>query len=545
MGQPNGASAETIAADYVIVGAGSAGCVLANRLSEDGARVVLIEAGPRDTSPLIHIPAGALKLHRHPVMNWNFFAEPEDGTGNRALHWPRGKVLGGSSSINGMLYVRGNARDYDRWAQMGCTGWSYDDVLPYFRKSESFEPGADDYHGGDGPMAVEHYRTVLPLTDRFVAAAIDTGFKLNPDYNGVTQEGVSYSQNSRRKRFRASTARAFLAPAKNRPNLRVVTNALAQRLTFAGQRCTGIIVDHGGRSLAISAAREVILSAGAVGSPHLLQISGIGAPDHLRAIGVDVVHASRDVGANLSDHYSAMVVHRIQGITSVNTLARGLPLAGEALKYVFTGRGALTFGVTTAIVFTRSREGLESPDLQLSFTPMSRDPITHGFDKLEPDPGASIAVCVVQPESRGTILAKSSDPKEYPAIRPNYFSAQNDTDVMIAGLKLARKIFASPQWAQHSVKELRPGPNRNTDAELADYAKTGGASVFHPVGTCRMGGDDASVVDPRLRVRGITGLRVIDASVMPMVTTGNTNAPTIMIAEKGAAMILEDARALA
>ena len=290
MGQQVNDAGDTIAADYVIVGAGSAGCVLANRLSADGARVVLIEAGPPDTSPLIHIPAGALKLHRHPVLNWNFFAEPEEGTGGRALHWPRGKVLGGSSSINGMLYVRGNARDYDRWAQMGCSGWSYDDVLPYFKKSESYAVGADKYHGGDGPMAVEQYRTVLPLTDRFVAAAVDSGIPLNPDYNGATQEGVSYSQNSRKKRFRASTAQAFLVPAKSRSNLRVVTNALAQRLTFSGKRCTGVVVRQGEKDILITAAREVIVSAGAIGSPHLLQISGVGDGDHLRSIGVDVVH---------------------------------------------------------------------------------------------------------------------------------------------------------------------------------------------------------------------------------------------------------------
>jgi choline dehydrogenase len=533
---------ETIAADYVIVGAGSAGCVLANRLSEDGASVVLIEAGPRDTNPLIHIPAGMLKLHRHPKLNWNFFAEPEDGTGSRALHWPRGKVLGGSSSINGMLYVRGNARDYDRWAQMGCAGWSYDDVLPYFKKSEAFVRGGDSLRGGDGPMAVEHYRTVLPLTDRFVEAAVDAGIPLNPDYNGARQEGVGYSQNSRRKRFRQSTARAFLTPARGRSNLRIETDALAQHLTFDGRRCTGVLIGRGGKTILISAAREVIVSAGAIGSPHLLQLSGIGAPDHLRSIGVDVVHALPNVGQNLSDHYCALVVHRVQGLTSVNQLSSGLPLVREMLRYVLTGRGALTFGVSTALAFVRSRDGLESPDLQLSFAPMSRDPVSHGFDTLEPLPGASIAVCVVQPESRGTILAKSADPNEYPAIRPNYLSAQRDVDVMVAGLKIARQIFASPKWMAHSVAELRPGPRAVSDLELADYARTGGASVFHPVGTCRIGADAASVVDPGLRVRGIAGLRVIDASVMPTVTTGNTNAPTIMIAEKGAAMIREDAR---
>ncbi|HVG50491.1 MAG TPA: GMC family oxidoreductase N-terminal domain-containing protein [Xanthobacteraceae bacterium] len=534
---------ETISADYVIVGAGSAGCVLANRLSEDGASVILIEAGPRDTSPLIHIPAGSIKLIRHKTLNWNFFAEPEEGTGGRALHWPRGKVLGGSSSINGMLYVRGNARDYDRWAQMGCTGWSYESVLPFFKKSEAFAPGGNDIRGGDGPMAVEHYRTVLPLTDRFVEAAQDAGIPLNPDYNGASQEGVSYSQNSRRKRFRQSTARAFLTPARGRSNLRVETDAQAQRLTFDGKRCTGVVIRRGDKTIHVKAAREAILSAGAIGSPHLLQLSGVGAPDHLRNIGIDVVHALPNVGQNLSDHYCALIVHRVKDATSVNELATGLPLVGEMIRYVLTGRGALTFGVTTAMAFVRSREGLESPDLQLSFTPMSRDPIAHGFDRLEPLPGASIAVCVVQPESRGTILAKSADPKEYPAIRPNYFSAQRDLDVMVAGLKMARQIFASPKWMAHSAAELRPGVAKVSDKELADYARNGGASVFHPVGTCRMGGDDASVVDPRLLVRGIAGLRVIDASVMPTVTTGNTNAPTIMIGEKGAAMIREDARA--
>ncbi len=538
-------AAETIAADYVVVGAGSAGCVLASRLSEDGARVVLIEAGPPDTNPLIHIPAGMIKLMRHPRLNWNFFAEPEAGTAGRALHWPRGKVLGGSSSINGMLYVRGNARDYDRWAQMGCTGWSYEDVLPLFKQSEAYtgSGGDDHFRGRGGPMAVEEYRTVLPATHCFVQAAQDAGFPRTPDYNGARQEGVCYSQNSRRGRFRASTARAFLAPARRRPNLRVETDALVCRLTFDGKRCTGVEFRRGERTFVATATREVIVSAGAIGSPHLLQISGIGAPEHLRAIGVDVVHAIPNVGQNLSDHLAALVVHRLHDLVSVNQLARGVPLLREAVRYALTGRGAFTFGVTTAIVFTKSREGLESPDLQLSFTPMSRGADRHGFDQLERQPGASIAVCVVQPESRGSILARSADPSEYPAIRPNYLSAPRDVDAMVTGLRLARRIFATPSWMAHSDGEVRPGPNANSDIELADYARANAGSVFHPVGTCRMGADAASVVDSRLRVRGIDGLRVIDASIMPTVTTGNTNAPTIMIAEKGANMIREDARA--
>jgi choline dehydrogenase len=481
-----------------------------------------------------------MKLHRHPLLNWNFFAEPEAGVNHRAIHWPRGKVLGGTSAINGMLYVRGDPRDFDRWAQMGCSGWSYADVLPHFKKSECFSGGADEYRGEEGPMAIEHYRTVLPLTHRFVEAAQQAGIPFTDDYNGKRHEGVGYSQNNRRGRFRESAAKVFLRPALRRDNLRVETNVLATRLLFDGKRCTGVELLRGGETIIAKAARETIVAAGAVGSTQLLQSSGIGDPAQLSALGVKEVQASPEVGRNLIDHMTSLVVHRVTGATTVNQLVHGPRLALEFLKYVLAGRGAFTFGVTTALAFVKSRDGLEAPDLQLSFTPMSRDPAIHQFDELEREPGAAIAVCVVQPESRGTILAKSKDASEHPAIRPNAFSAPRDMEAMLSGIRQARRIFAAPAWTPHSVKELRPGP-RESDAELADYVTKNAGSVFHPVGTCRMGGDAASVVDPQLRVRGVEGLRVIDASVMPNVTTGNTNAATTMIAEKGAAMTREDA----
>jgi choline dehydrogenase len=527
-------------ADYIVVGAGSAGCVIAARLAEIGASVTLLEAGPRDWHPMIHIPAGVLKLLHHPVVNWNYSAAGGPGSAGRAIHWPRGKVLGGSSSINGMLYVRGNPADYDGWAQMGCRGWSFDDVLPFFRKSEHYVQGGDpEYRGKGGPLRVEDYRTILPLTHRFVEAARQVGFPFSTDLNGRIQEGVGYSQMTRKGRFRGSTAQTFLAEARKHENLRIETDALATRLLFDGRRCIGVAFRQRGMDREARAAREVILCGGSINSPHLLQISGIGRAEHLQSIGVNVVHDLPGVGANLQDHYVARISHRARNAVSINQLARGVRLAAEAMRFVTTGKGALTFGVTSAQVFCRSRPELASPDLQLLFTPASYD--SARFGHLEREPGMTVAVCPVRPDSRGSIMAQSPDPFAAPLIAPNYLSDANDQRVLNAGIRTARQIFAAPAIAQHSVVETLPGSGVVSDDELADYARRFGTTIYHPVGTCRMGEGPAAVVDSRLRVHGMVGLRVIDASVMPTLTTGNTNAPTIMIAEKGAAMIREDA----
>jgi choline dehydrogenase len=526
-------------ADYVVVGAGSAGCVLASRLSEDGSRVVLLEAGGKDWHPMIHVPAGVLKLLYNPLVNWNYTTDPDPGIAGRQMHWPRGRVLGGSSSINGMLWIRGNPADYDGWSQMGCQGWSYDEVVPYFKSIERYAPGDAEQRGKSGPILVEDYRTTLDLTRRFVDAAQQAGIALTKDLHGRQHEGVGYSQMSRNGRFRGSTARTFLVRARGRPNLRIETKAFATKLLFEGKRCVGVAFRQRGQDRQVMVAREVILAGGTINSPHLLQVSGVGPSGHLKSLGVTIVHDLPGVGANLSDHYAIRISHRVKDAVSINELARGMRLAGEIARWLTTGRGALTFGVSSAQAFARSREGLASPDIQLLFSPASYD--QNKFGELEREPGMTIAVSIARPESRGSVMAKSPDPFVRPSLQPNYLSVPNDLRVSLAGVALARRIFAAPALARHSVGEITPGLGVTSQEALTDYIRRQGTTIYHIVGTCKMGEDPMAVVDTRLKVRGIAGLRVIDASIMPAVTTANTNAPTIMIAEKGAAMIRQDA----
>jgi len=533
------AAAADIQADYVVIGAGSAGCVVASRLSEGGASVLLLEAGPTDWHPMIHVPAGVLKLLYNPLVNWNYATDPEPGIAGRQMHWPRGRVLGGSSSINGMLWIRGNPTDYDGWSQMGCKGWSFEEVLPHFKSIERYAPGAAEQRGKSGPILVEDYRTTLDLTHRFVDAAQHVGLSFTQDLNGSQHEGVGYSQMSRNGRFRGSTARTFLARARGRPNLRVETKAFATRLICEGKRCVGVVFSQKNQQRRVRVAREVILSGGTINSPHLLQVSGIGPAAHLQSIGVSVRHDLPGVGANLSDHYAIRISHRVKNAVSINELSRGLRLSREIARWLTTGRGALTFGVSSAQAFARSREGLASPDIQLLFSPASYD--RNKFGALEREPGMTIAVSIARPESRGSIMAKSADPFERPSLKPNYLAVANDLRIALAGVALARRIFSAPALAQYSVGEITPGPGVSSQDQLAQYIRTQGTTIYHIVGTCKMGEDPLAVVDSRLRVRGLAGLRVIDASIMPTVTTANTNAPTIMIAEKGAAMVQQDA----
>jgi choline dehydrogenase len=527
--------------DYIVVGAGSAGCVLAARLSASGRfRVLLIEAGPRDRNLWIHVPLGYGKLFTNARYNWLYQSEPELELKNRRIIQPRGKVLGGSSSINGLLYVRGQREDFDHWRQLGNPGWSYDDVLPFFRESEDQERGGDRYHGHGGPLGVSDVEK-HPLCEAFIEAAEQAGHPRNDDFNGETQEGAGYFQLTCRNTRRCSTAKGYLKPALKRPNLRVVSEALVTRVLFEGKRAIGVEYRRGNDVFQARAGGEVVLAGGAFNSPQLLQLSGIGPGDLLREHGIEVRHEMLGVGADLQDHFQARFNYRCsEPITINDTMASWPRQVGAALNYIFNGKGPLTIGAGYAGGFFKTSPDVASPDVQIHFILFSADAIGQ---KLHPFPGFLASVCQLRPESRGTVRIKSADPAQAPAIQPNYMSAATDRRVMIEGMKLTRHIMAQAPIRRYIVEELNPGAQCQTDEQLLEFAREKGTTIFHPTSTCRMGQDGRAVVDERLRVRGIEGLRVADGSVMPTVVSGNTNAAIVMIGEKCAAMMLQDAAA--
>jgi choline dehydrogenase len=528
--------------DYVIVGAGSAGSVLANRLTEDGTTTVLVlEAGPRDWHPFIHIPAGFIKTYHDPRVNWLYKMEPSEWTGGRRIPAPRGKTLGGSSSINGHIYNRGQRMDFDTWAQLGNRGWGYADVLPYFRRMERrLGEGDATFRGRDGSLTVSDIDWRHPLCDAFIEGAASLGIPRNPDYNGAIQEGVAYAQRTIEKGRRVSASRAFLRPAMRRPNLKVETHAHSTEIVLEGRRATGIRYRKGGRRGALKevrARREVILSAGSYNSPQLLQLSGVGPPHLLHSLGIPVRHALAGVGENLRDHSAPRFTARVNNIDTINELVRGVRLAGQVAKWLLTRKGVLALSPTHVYCFWRSEPNVATSDLQLTFTPASYMEGVQG--QLEREPGMTVASWQQRPSSRGWVRLRSADPFEAPIIQPNYLAEESDRRVLLAGMKLARRLLKSRPLEPYYAYEDFPGDKVQSDEDLLEAAKQRGTTTFHPAGTCRMGPrtDPLAVVDDELRVHGLEGLRVIDASIMPTMLSANLNAATLMLADKASDLI--------
>ena len=527
-------------ADFIIIGAGSAGCVLANRLSENPKNsVILLEAGARDWNPWIHIPVGYFKTMHNPSVDWCFKTEADAGINGRQIDWPRGKVLGGSSSINGLLYVRGQAEDYDRWQQMGNKGWGWDDVLPLFKKSEQHERGGDDFHGDKGEMNVSDMRIQRPIVDAWVAAAQNAGYAFNHDYNGKSQEGVGYFQLTTRRGKRCSSAVAFLNPAKSRKNLRIITHAQVQRILIKDAQAGGVeFKDRAGRIQQISCAREVIISAGTLGSPHILIHSGIGAAATLKQRGIDVVHDLPGVGKNLQDHLQARLVFKCNEPTLNDEVRSFFNQIRIATKYALFRAGPMTMAASLAVGFMKTRPELATPDIQFHVQPWSADSPGAG---VHPFSAFTASVCQLRPESRGYLEWVSNNPADYPKIHPNYLATETDRQTAVAGVKIARKIARQTPLASKIAEEFRP------DATLAlddyegtlDWIRNNTSSIYHPTGTCKMGDDKLAVVDDRLRIHGISKLRIADCSIMPEIISGNTNAPAIMIGEKLSQLLLE------
>ena len=525
--------------DYIIVGAGSAGSVLANRLTESGKhRVLLLEAG-RKSHPWSPIPIGFGKLLDNPAANWCFSSEPEESTAGRRIPVPRGRLLGGSSAINGMVFVRGQAQDYDHWAQLGNRGWSYQDILPIFKRMESYAGGDDAYRGRSGPVKVTDTTETGPLYDALIAAAEHIGLPYNPDYNGASQEGITRTQATISGRRRMSAARAYLDPARNRPNLKVQTGALTEGLILDGKRCVGVRYSLGGTPCEARASREVVVSAGSINSPQLLELSGIGRPEVLKAAGIEVRHALPGVGENLRDHLSPRMKYRVipRGYT-YNDRGRGLNLVGQALRYAATGKGLLSMTAVPLRAYFRTREGLETPDATASCLPLIMDAKRRIAADVR---GITLNVNVLRSESTGSIHVGGTDPRTPPKIRFNFLSSELDRVGLRAAMRKGRAWMAAPPLAGIVGDEITPGVNVQSDDALIDWCRQYAETTYHPVGTCKMGQDDRAVVDEQLRVRGIDGLRVADASIMPTLTSGNTNAPSMMIGEKASAMILQAA----
>jgi choline dehydrogenase len=534
-------SSEAPEYDYVIVGAGSAGCVLANRLSANGKNsVLLLEAGPEDTNLWIHVPLGYGKLFKEKTVNWMYQTEPEPGLDGRTVFQPRGKVLGGSSSINGLLYVRGQHQDYDRWRQRGNTGWGFDDVLPYFKKAEDQQRGASEFHGAGGPLPVSDWRHADPLSEAFVVAAAETGIPTNPDFNGATQEGAGFFQTTTRRGRRASTAFSYLRPARSRGNLHVETSAQAQRILFEGRRARAVEYRQGSTVKTARARREILVSSGAYNSPQLLQLSGVGPAELLNQHGIAVVLDAPGVGNDLQDHMQVRIVMRCTEKITLNDIVNHpvrRMLAGA--RYAAFRRGPLTIAAGTSGAFFKTNPRLATPDIQIHFLPFSTDKMG---EKLHAFSGFTASVCQLRPESRGSLRIRSADPLVQPEIRINYLATETDRNATVEGLKILRKILHAPALKPYVVDEVDPGLKVCTDEDLLSYCRQRGSTIYHPTSTCRMGSDPLAVVDQRLRVRGIEGLRVVDGSIMPDLVSGNTNAPIIMIAEKASDMILEDGR---
>ena len=525
--------------DFIVVGAGSAGAALAARLSETAAnKVLLLEAGGTD-HPWSYLPVGYARLISNPAVNWLYSAEPEAATNGRRLPVPRGKLLGGSSAINGLAFVRGQAQDYDTWAQLGNRGWSYEDVLPYFKRLETYAGGGDDrYRGRNGPLRVTDPAPATPLFQALIRAAGEVGIRHNPDYNGASQDGIAMSQASIARGWRVSTARAYLDAARKRPNLHIVTGAHTEAVMLEGRRCVGVRWSIDGRAHEATATREVVLCAGSINSPQLLELSGIGQPERLKALGLEVRHALPGVGENLRDHYAPRTRWLVgrKGMT-YNDTARGLGLVKQALRWMFFKDGLLCSVGAPMRAFVRSREGLEAPDLLLGWVPMFSDPSPSG-PRISKTSGFTCYAHVMRPESTGSVHVTAADARTPPAIRYNFLSAPIDAELTLRAVHIARSVMRAPAMSAFGLTEQAPGPGIQTDAALLEWVKATAETTYHPVGTCKMGVDPMAVVDPQLRVHGLQGLRVADASIMPTLTSGNTNAPAIMIGERAADLIL-------